>query len=472
MHRLTGVGRDYAWGSSRAIPDLMGTPATGRPVAELWFGAHPAGAARLAADGSGEGDEVGEGADGAAAAREDLTAHATRGGVREDLTAHATRGGVREDLTAHARGAGGAAGGSAVGLAEHDQPPTAADLRALIAADAVGTLGEDVVSRFGAHLPYLLKLIAPERPLSLQVHPSLERAREQFAAEEAAGTPRDAPHRNYRDPNHKPELVYALTTFEAMCGFRAPRRAAELFVDLDVPLARELHRILRSDTSAEGVRQAFTTLLAPATRPPAAQVQAVAAACAARLAAGSPSPRADGTVVMLAEAYPGDPGVVASLLLNPVTLQPGEALFIPAGGVHAYLSGVGVEIMASSDNVLRAGLTTKHIDVAEMLECVDYVAAPPIRPAPEVFHGATRVFYAPVDDFELSITDLADLPDGPRHPLPGRGPRILLCLDGTADVATAEERVRLERGQAVFVRADEGRVFVHGTGTLVQADVP
>ncbi|MEE6283278.1 mannose-6-phosphate isomerase, class I [Georgenia sunbinii] len=399
MRRVVGVPRDYAWGSSSAIHQLMGTEPDGAPLAELWFGGHPAGPAAV-------------------------------DGEQEDLGQH-------------------------------------------IAADPAGTLGDDVWARFGARLPYLLKLIAPSRPLSLQVHPSIERARERFAAEDADGVPRDAPHRNYRDPNHKPELVFALTTFEAVCGFRAPRRAAELLADLDAPLAQSLHATLLADPTASGMRSAFTALLDDASRPGAQEVARVVAACEARLAAGSPSPRADRTVGLLAEAYPDDPGVVASLLLNPVTLQPGESLFVPAGGVHAYLSGLGVELMAASDNVLRAGLTTKHIDVPEMLDCVDYVAAPPMRVAPEVFHGATRMFYAPVDDFELSITTLRDhdCQDGPR-PLPGRGPRVLLCLDGQVVVASTTDSVELSRGQAAFVRADDGPLTVHGTGTVVQADVP
>ncbi|WP_307802360.1 mannose-6-phosphate isomerase, class I [Cellulomonas fengjieae] len=340
----------------------------------------------------------------------------------------------------------------------------------LIARDAEGSLGQDVVDRFGSSLPYLLKVIAAERPLSLQVHPHIERAREGYAEEDLAGIPVDAPHRNYRDTNHKPELVYALTQFEAMCGFRAPRRAAELLVGLDAPLAKELHGILVADPSPAGIRAAFTQLLEPATTPRADEVRELAEACAARLAAGSPSPRADRTVVLLQQEYPGDPGVVTSLLLNPVTLQPGDAMFVPAGGVHAYLHGVAVEIMASSDNVLRAGLTPKHVDVPELLRNVDYVAAPPIRIAPEVFHGATKVYYAPVDDFELSVTQIDD--DGV-HPLPGRGPRVLLCLEGRLTVSTAHDgTLELERGHVAFVPARDGALTVRGAGTIVQADVP
>ncbi|WP_152191580.1 mannose-6-phosphate isomerase, class I [Georgenia satyanarayanai] len=399
MRRVLGVRRDYAWGSPSAIHELMGTEPDGRPLAELWFGAHPSGPA-VAEDGAG-------------------------------------------------------------------------DVRGLIESDPAGTLGRDVLARFGAQLPYLLKLIAPRRPLSLQVHPDLERARARFAAENRAGVPLDAPWRNYRDPNHKPELVFALTTFEAVSGFRAPRRAAELLADLDAPLTRALHAALLTDPTPGGMRTAFTSLLDPATRPSAPEVADVVDACRRRAADGSPSPRADAIVGRLAEEHPHDPGVVASLLLNPVTLQPGDSLFVPAGGVHAYLSGIGVEVMASSDNVLRAGLTSKHVDVGEVLDCVDYVAAPPIRVAPEVFHGATRVFYAPVDDFELSVTTLADgdCADGAR-PLPGRGPRMLVCIEGEVEVAAASGGLPLRRGQAAFVRADDGPLTVRGAGTLVQADVP
>ncbi len=340
----------------------------------------------------------------------------------------------------------------------------------VIAADPPGVLGEDVRARFGACLPYLLKIIAADRPLSLQVHPNVERARSGYAAEELAGVPFDAPHRNYRDRNHKPELVYALTRFEAVCGFRAPRRAAELLLGLDAPLAKELHDVLVARPTAAGIEAAFTQLLRPQTRPDARAVQEVVDACGARLEAGSPSPRADRVVLRLAEAYPGDPGVVTSLLLNPVTLHPGDSLFVPAGGVHAYLSGVGIEIMASSDNVLRAGLTPKHVDVDELLRNVDYVAAPPIRIAPERFHGATRVFYAPVDDFELSVTELRD---DEVHPLPGRGPRVLLCLEGAIDVTNAAgEILSLSQGQAAFVPASDGALTVRGEGRLVEADVP
>lgn len=398
MLPITGALQSYSWGSPTTIPEVLGIPADGSPVAEAWFGAH-----------------------------------------RSSPSPTAPPGGP------------------------------AGTLDEVIAADPVGALGEDVVSRFGRALPYLLKLIAADRPLSLQVHPHLAAAGRGYDREDAAGIPLDAPHRSYRDRNHKPELVYALTRFEAMCGFRAPRRAAELLRDLDAPLAKRLHDLLVGETSATGIEAAFTCLLQPATRPSPEEVEDVVRACAGRLEEGSPSPRADRTVLRLAEAYPGDPGVVTSLLLNPVTLHPGEAMFVPAGGVHAYLSGLGVEIMASSDNVLRAGLTPKHVDVEELLRNVDYVAAPPIRIAPERFHGASRVFYAPVDDFELSVTEVAGASG---DPMPGRGPRIVVCLEGEVTLTSRTGAVVLPRGGALFVPAADGAVRVAGRGRLIQADVP
>lgn len=345
------------------------------------------------------------------------------------------------------------------------------DLAELIAASPDQHLGKDVAARFGRHLPYLLKLIAPAAPLSLQVHPSLERAGWKFDEEEQRGIALTAPDRSYRDRNHKPELVYALTTFEALCGFRAPRRVAELFEGLGLDLTERILAQLRSTPGPEAIQTVFEALLREETRPSADDVAAVASACADRLAAGiSPSPRTDAIVVSLQMAHPGDPGVIVAMLLNPVTLQPGEALFVPAGCLHAYLSGLGVELMANSDNVLRAGLTIKHIDIPETLACVDYVAAPPIRIAPETFDDCTRVYYAPVDDFELTVSDVR-----PERAVMvrGRGPRLILGVSGECVVETSSgEKEALTPGAAVFVGASEGAVRISGEGTIAQADVP
>src|SRR5699024_1737838 len=197
------------------------------------------------------------------------------------------------------------------------------------------------------------------------------------------------------------------------------------------------------EPSAAGMQAAFTRLLR-ATAP--GEVEAVVAACGQRFDRdASPSTRADRTVVQLAAAHPGDPGAVAALLLNPVTLHPGEVMFIPAGCVHAYLSGFGIEVMANSNNVLRAGLTEKHVDVDELLSTIDSLAAPPLRIAPEMLDAATGVFYAPVDDFELSVCRLEQ---DPGRELRGRGPRVLLAAEGRVSVSTAAQQRWLERGHS------------------------
>ena len=343
-------------------------------------------------------------------------------------------------------------------------------LSEVIAADPAGILGADVLARFDGQLPFLLKLIAPEQPLSLQVHPGKELAESGFQAEEEAGIPLDSPRRNYRDRNHKPEMIFALTPFEAFAGFRAPRRAIEVLENLNAPLAREMLEILRAHPGYRGLRAVARKLLAPLDEERRVQIEAVITACQDRLDRGtSPSLRVDRQAVALARTYPSDPGAVLSLLLNPVTLRPGEALFIPTGAVHAYVSGLGIEVMSSSDNVLRAGLTPKHIDAGEALRCMDFHGAPPVRIAPEMNGRGTGIYYAPVDDFELSVSDI----NGEEWiPIPGFGPRILLGVSGDLEIGVGGEVETISTGQAVFVSAAEGTVRVRGNGKLAQAGVP
>ncbi|WP_202628044.1 mannose-6-phosphate isomerase, class I [Cellulomonas sp. APG4] len=328
-------------------------------------------------------------------------------------------------------------------------------------------LGERVREAHGTQLPYLLKVLAVERPLSLQVHPDLEHARAGFAREQAAGIPLDSPLRSFKDAEHKPELVVALTRFDALSGFRRPERVLELLDGLDTPLTARLRAMLTAEPDADGVRRAFESLLAPA---PADEVVATAAACDARLRAGSHCPRADGTVVGLAQWYPGDPGAIASLFLNRVTLEPGEAMFVPAGSVHAYLAGSALEIMACSDNVLRAGLTGKHVDVAALLECTVYEPGPTLRPEPDRPDPTTAVYRGPAREFALGVTTVRR--SAGTVALPGDGPRIVLCLEGRVELEADGGSLTLTRGQAALVAAADGPAQVRGAGTLATAFTP
>lgn len=383
--------------------------------------------------------------------------------------------GARDVLPAFFGVPGGGEPWAEVWFGAHPLGPTATvrgeTLAEHIARDPEGTLGADVIAACGPRLPYLLKFIAPGQPLSLQVHPNKEAARAGWQREENAGIALDDPTRNYPDDNHKPELVYALTAFEALSGFRAPRRAREILAQLDVPLGRELARLIDTHPGHAGLEAAARCLLEPASRPEPGEVADLAACCEQRVRARvSPSVRADRIVTELAARYPGDPAAILALLLNPVTLYPGQTLYTPAGAIHCYIRGFAVEIMADSDNVLRMGLTAKHTDPEEALRHVVFRGAPPVRIAAEETAPHTKTFYAPVDDFELTVVNV---PADETVRIHGRGPRIVAAIAGRVRLATpAGEDAWLTPGRAVFLAAREGDVTADGEGRLVQADVP
>jgi mannose-6-phosphate isomerase len=338
-----------------------------------------------------------------------------------------------------------------------------------IVADPAGMLGPEIRGRFGARLPFLLKVLAVEAPLSLQAHPNLEQAARGFAREELSGLGLDAPTRTYKDDNHKPELLCALTPFEALSGFRAPDEAADLFESLGVgsiDLAAEL-RTGRPDA----LKHSFSRLMTLSDVERANVTRDVLSRCE-RARPGGPFAASIAWAVELGARYPGDVGVVASLLLNHLSLAPLEAVFLEAGRLHAYLSGTGVEIMANSDNVLRGGLTPKHVDVPELLNVLQF-DSPPVRRSPtlELASGEIR-YLAPASEFSLSRIEL-----GPDHGFHGEieGPEILLCVEGQASVelgprAPAAPRP-LRRGQACFLSASAGAYRLEGKGRVFRARV-
>ena len=318
-------------------------------------------------------------------------------------------------------------------------------------------LGAASVARFGPRLPFLLKLLAAGAPLSLQVHPDLAQARAGYEDEERRGVPLDAPHRNYKDANHKPELICALTEFDGLCGFRAPAEAADLFDGLGIASLKPYVDLLRAHPEDAALREVLTAILTADPEEMPHTVTAAAAACD-RLG-GTYAPYAD-----IAHHYPADPGVLAAMLLNHVRLQPGEALYLGAGIPHAYLNGLGVEIMANSDNVLRCGLTPKHVDVPELLRIVRFEADDPGILRPEASPDGEEVYDTPTDEFRLSRYVLPEGPGALDLTLPT--PQILLCTAGTVRAGEHE----LCPGHSVFVPASE-RAEVSGTGTLFRATV-
>src|SRR3954453_6755502 len=328
------------------------------------------------------------------------------------------------------------------------QPSVLSDGRALdkaIRADPESLLGSAVRRRFGDRLPFMMKVLAADKPLSLQAHPTTAQAEAGFAAEEAAGIPRDDPTRTFKDPFHKPEILCAITPVEALCGFRPIEESLHCLAKLQLPELKPTIAAL----ARGGRRTAIPQLLALSARRRDSLVRAVAAKAAQFVAAHDPEfINTYRWAATLAETYPGDPGVVISLLCNHLTLEPGEAVFLPAGNLHACLSGAGVEVMASSDNVLRGGLTNKHVNLAALIEVLDFTdgKGPVLRPV--LGPGGLR-YPVPVDDFDLTRVQV-DVAPGV---LTTAGPQVVLCTEGTGVLAGADGELTLQQGQSAFVPA-------------------
>jgi len=328
--------------------------------------------------------------------------------------------------------------------------------------DPEGQLGATVHQRFGDALPFLLKVLAADEPLSLQAHPSAEQAAQGFEREERQGIPVNAPTRNYRDPSHKPEILVALDDFEALAGFRPPDRTVELMRALAVSDLDPYVNLLAGQPDAGGLRALFTTWITAPQPDLDVLVPAVIEGAIQYVRSGAREFAAEAkTVLELGERYPGDAGVLASLLLNRITLHPGEAIYLPAGNLHAYLHGVGVEVMANSDNVLRGGLTPKHVDVPELLRVLDFSPADESALRPEIVRdGMELVYKTPAPEFAVSVLAIDGEQLGHEIDAPTRhdGPQVLLCTEGATVVHAKSGTVTLQRGAAAWVAADDGPI--------------
>jgi mannose-6-phosphate isomerase len=332
---------------------------------------------------------------------------------------------------------------------------------------ALPILGPEVAGGFGGRLPFLMKVIAVDEVLSLQVHPSSEQARSGHAREEAAGIPLDAPHRSYGDPWHKPELVLALTPFETLAGFRDVPETTRLLGLLDVPWAAQTVERLEQEGDPTELLKA---VVADTLRLPHADVAVLIGeltAAAGRVGdAEAEDRRVFEILAQLASRYPDDPAVLVALLLNDVVLEPGDAMYVAPGVVHAHGSGLAVEIMAASDNVLRAGLTAKHRDVEELLAISDFTPGPPPVTPPSEYGATFARFTTSAAEFELFVGK------PPLPGLPATGPRILLALDGEVEVRAGGETQQVPRGRAVFLEHDDGPVTVTGDAWVALGGVP
>ncbi len=385
MVLIDGAVKDYDWGSVTAIPELLGWRATGEPVAELWFGAHPFGPAVL-----------------------------------------------RE---------------SDIPLDEH------------IEVDPTAALGAAVAAEFGS-LPFLLKVLAAGAPLSLQTHPSTAQALAGYEREESQGIDRDGENRCFRDRRHKPELICALTEFSALCGFREPQESLELLATIPTEALEPVRAKLTAEPSASGVRGLLEWLLLQSREAAAHLVESVVAACSRE--SSMPFAAEREMVVELGRQYRQDPAVVIALLLNLVTLQPGESIFFGPGNLHAYLRGTGVELMANSDNVVRAGLTTKHVDVVTLLDIVETTPVTVDVQRPSAVDGVVR-YRSAVPEFSLQRIDLNGVVQIEQ------GPAILLCTAGHAHFEGQATEYPLARGAAAWMPACDGTARLNGAATVFRA---
>jgi mannose-6-phosphate isomerase len=413
IYRLVNPVQEYAWGSRTAIPRLLRQPFPAeKPQAELWMGAHPKAPSQV----------------------------------------------ILEE-------------GSRLPLPE------------LIARDPRGILGASVAEKFSGSLPFLFKVLAAAQPLSIQAHPDLEQARAGFSRENEMGIALDAFQRNYRDDNHKPEVISALTPFWAMNGFRPISQMLDLLRSVRSAAIRRPLGEFENDPTERGLKAFFAALM-KLERQTREQAIAEALRWAGRVvertnrskqvergAAQVVSPKQPIArwVLRLQELYPGDIGVLSPLLLNLILLEPGETMFLEAGVLHAYLEGTGIELMANSDNVIRGGLTPKHIDVPELLSILRFEGRPIDLLSSTRALGGEQLFRAPAEEFCLAKLQVDS--GQPRRSPRRESIELMIVVEGRGGIE-AGSSLSLQQGDSLMIPASTGGYSIEGSLLLYKAFVP
>lgn len=334
----------------------------------------------------------------------------------------------------------------------------------LINEDPERVLGKRVADTHGPVLPFLFKVLAAERPLSIQAHPSKSQAEEGWRRENEKGIPLDAPERNYKDDNHKPELICALTEFHGLCGFRKIDEVLVEFLPLGVDDLEPLVEDLKKNPNSQGLKDFFISLM---NLPPEQRKRLTREVVEVIQDLEGERYR---WVERCAGYYPGDIGAIAPLFLNYFTLAPGEALYLEAGKLHAYLKGVGVEIMANSDNVLRGGCTSKHIDLQELLSVLTFQGGTTDTIKGEKKGDCSFLYPTPAPEFLLSRVELKE--GATYRSDKDRVIEVLLCASGNMSLHCNDESVNLKKGQSLVIPAESGLYSISGFGTLYTATIP
>lgn len=325
-----------------------------------------------------------------------------------------------------------------------------------------------MAENFNNRLPFLLKVLAAAKPLSIQAHPGLHRAREGFQRENAQRIPLDAPNRNYRDDNHKPECICALTRFWALSRFRKISGILSYLEKLNLRQLEDEFADFRKRSTADGLKRFYTALMTLNTD---RQKKIVAEALGKAQGFESEDPVFK-WMLKLAEDYPGDIGVLSPILLNLICLEPGQAMFLDVGELHAYLEGLGIELMANSDNVLRGGLTPKHVDVPELLRVLKFEDRDVTLLKAGKSIANELIYFSPAAEFVLSVITLSK---GATYQSPqNRSVEILICTQGKATILDRSDltETQLRQGASAIVPASVERYSIKGEGTCYKAGVP
>ena len=307
-------------------------------------------------------------------------------------------------------------------------------------------------------LPYLMKILAAEKALSIQVHPDKDQAQAGYAREISRNIPPDDPHRNYRDPNHKPELILALTKFSALCGFRDYEEIRDIILHYDLDAFFASFKAFANAPTSKTFLDFFQETISRRELPGLSDHLV-------SLSPQDPYSKELLWVHRLMDQYPADRSVISPLLLNLIELNPSEAIFLDSGIIHAYLCGAGIEIMAASDNVLRAGLTHKYIDSPELIKILKPAAYHPQLLSFSDTLNSWQSFSLGIPDFALWKIDLVHETALPKKD----GAKIILCLKGNAILRSQNESLPINRGESVIIPHSQSEVTAIGKALLIMA---
>ena len=328
-------------------------------------------------------------------------------------------------------------------------------------------LGKSVARKFDNKLPFLFKVLAAAAPLSIQAHPDTDQAREGFLRESSAGISLDAGNRNYRDSNHKPECICALTPFWALNGFRKMRDVTSYLRRLCPDTLLNELTLLEDNQNSQGLKRFFHKLM----KTPADEVLLIVKEAVTRAKAFDDDDPVFPWIIKLHETYPKDIGVLSPAILNLVLLKPGEAMYLSAGRLHAYFEGMGIELMANSDNVLRGGLTQKYIDVPELIDVLCFEETVPEIMTPIQQGPGVRIYRTPVEEFLLSEVSVSG--DATYLSPMDRSAEILLCVQGTANIyeVPTDFQLTVSKGATLMVPASVNQYRIEGDALFYRASV-